>query len=222
MPDYLPQGDLEFNAWQINFMTYASANLVALGLVAGDLAPLTAAQTKWSDALVAHSDAQAAAAAARANKDDFKSEFIALIRPLVRRLQASSAVSDGERSALGITVPGANPSPGGPPAGTPLLKVHCDRLMQTVSWVDSSTPTKKSKPPGVAGLELRMALTTQGEATPTDVTTFQFMAIDSATPYTVEFAPADGGKNAHFIGRWVNSSGQHGPWSETVSMTVSV
>ncbi|MEK7710360.1 MAG: hypothetical protein AAB341_00555 [Planctomycetota bacterium] len=35
--DYIPRGDAEFNAWQANFVTYANANLVNLGLVIGDL-----------------------------------------------------------------------------------------------------------------------------------------------------------------------------------------
>ncbi len=34
MADYIPGGDAEFNAWLGNFVTYASANLANLGLVA--------------------------------------------------------------------------------------------------------------------------------------------------------------------------------------------
>ena len=37
MLDYIPGGDAEFGAWLGNFVTYASANLAALGLVAGDM-----------------------------------------------------------------------------------------------------------------------------------------------------------------------------------------
>jgi hypothetical protein len=43
MPDYIPAPDAEFHAWQQNFVTYANANLAALGLVAGDMTPITAA-----------------------------------------------------------------------------------------------------------------------------------------------------------------------------------
>jgi hypothetical protein len=35
--DYIPRGDAEFNGWLANFVTYANANLAALGLVAGDM-----------------------------------------------------------------------------------------------------------------------------------------------------------------------------------------
>ncbi len=32
MPDCIPQSDGDFDAWQINFITYAAANAAALGL----------------------------------------------------------------------------------------------------------------------------------------------------------------------------------------------
>ncbi len=48
MPDYIPGGDAEFGAWLGNFVTYANTNLAALGLVAGGMTPITAAQTTWA------------------------------------------------------------------------------------------------------------------------------------------------------------------------------
>ncbi len=48
MADYIPGGDAAFNAWLDNFVTYASANEVALGLAVGDLTPVTTAQTAWT------------------------------------------------------------------------------------------------------------------------------------------------------------------------------
>ncbi|MCK4659216.1 MAG: hypothetical protein KAV82_06800 [Phycisphaerae bacterium] len=43
-----------FNGWLDNFVTYAGANLANLDLVAGDLAPVTTAQTAWATSLSAH------------------------------------------------------------------------------------------------------------------------------------------------------------------------
>jgi hypothetical protein len=39
-------------------------------------------------------------------------------------------------------------------------------------------------------------------------------------PYTLDFNAADGGKNAHYILRWVSPGGEQGPWSETASVTI--
>jgi hypothetical protein len=220
--DYIPHPDADFNSWLANFVTYANANLAGLGIVAADMNPVTGAQSKWNTDYPLHISAQANAQAARQLKDDDRAGVEAAVRPLVRRLQASAAVSDTEKAALGITVPGANPMPGGPPTGRPILKVECERLRHTLRWADVNSPTSRAKPPGVLGAEIKMAKTAIGAATPTDPALFDFIALDTATPYIQEFAGADGGKNAHYIARWVNLAQQHGPWSETVSVTVGV
>ncbi len=42
--DYIPGADGEFDAWQANFVTYAGANLIGLGLVRGNIDPIFTAQ----------------------------------------------------------------------------------------------------------------------------------------------------------------------------------
>ncbi|NOT02123.1 MAG: hypothetical protein HOP29_16045 [Phycisphaerales bacterium] len=44
--EFIPRSDAEFDSWQANFIGYANANLAALGLVAGDLAPILTATTR--------------------------------------------------------------------------------------------------------------------------------------------------------------------------------
>jgi hypothetical protein len=46
------------------------------------------------------------------------------------------------------------------------------------------------------------------------------VALDTRSPYVLDFSGSDGAKNAHYILRWVNTRGQKGPWSETVSATI--
>ncbi len=70
MADYIPSADGDFDAWQANFITYASANAASLGLdPLVDIPPLTAAQTTWTADRAAHTAAQAAAESARQAKD---------------------------------------------------------------------------------------------------------------------------------------------------------
>lgn len=220
MADYIPAPDAAFDTWQENFVTYASANLAALGLVAGDLTPVTTAQSAWKTSYPAHVAAAAAAQAARQTKDADRGGLVAAIRPLVRRLQASPSVDDAERAALGITVP-EPPGPIGPPTTNPVVTIDCGmRLQHTINFTDSATPTKKAKPAGVLGAEIWIAILPVGTPTPTDPDDFEFVAIDTRTPYTLDFAGPDGGKNAHYILRWVNPTGEKGPWSETATATI--
>lgn len=222
MPDYIPAADAEFHVWQENFIAYAGANLAALGLVAADLTPVSTASSTWKTLYPAHIAAADAAQAARAAKDGGRAALVGLIRPLVARLQASPAVSDAERASLGITIPGTG-GPIGPPTTFPIVKIECGaRLQHTIAFTDSATPTKKAKPAGVMGAEIWMALTAVGAPTPTDPATFSFVALDTRTPYTIDFGGAEGGKNAHYLLRWVNPTGQKGPWSETATATIGV
>ena len=78
-------------------------------------------------------------------------------------------------------------------------------------------PTTKAKPAGVRGAEIYCAIATTA---PADPAAYRFLALDTATPYLIEHAPADGGKTAHYLLRWVNTRGEAGPWSETVSATI--
>jgi hypothetical protein len=57
-------------------------------------------------------------------------------------------------------------------------------------------------------------------AAPVDPSDYAFIALDTSTPYVLDFAGADAGKTAHYILRWVSTRGQKGPWSETVSATI--
>jgi hypothetical protein len=221
MADFIPNSDADFNAWQLNFVTYANANLLNLGLTLADLAAITSAQITWNTAFPAHVAAQATAQGARANKDTVRHPYEAAIRPLVRRMQGSSAVSDQEKEAMGITVPDPSRTPVAPPTTSPITTIGCgERLRHTLDFRDSTNPNKRSKPDGMIGVEIYNKLTAQGAPAPIDPAEFVFLALDTATPYVSDYPGTDGGKNAHYILRWVNTRGVKGPWSEVFSATI--
>jgi hypothetical protein len=218
MADYIPAADATFQAWQANFLSYASANAAALGLTPADLTPLTAAQTGWATAFPAHLAAVNAAKAAKQTKDEARAAYIALVRPLVRKLQASSVVSDAEKAALGITV-AATPTPIGPPTTMPLVSVECgNRLQHTLRFVDSATPTRKAKPAGVLGAEIWSKV---GEPPPAGEGDLRIAAVDTAAPFVLNFDAAEGGKTAYYWLRWVSPTGERGPWSEQAAATIA-
>jgi hypothetical protein len=218
MPDYIPDPDAAFEAWSYQFCTFAGANLVALGIVAGDLIPVTTAQAIWQAEFQDHLTAQAAAQNARQRKDNAREVFESAIRALVIRLQASPSVSDGERAGLGITVPDAINTPIGAPTSRPILAVDTSqRLRHTIAFSDEATPNSRAKPDGARGCEIFVKL---GGAAPLDLSECTYLATDTRTPYVTEFDGSDANKLAHYIGRWVSTRGEPGPISETVSATV--
>ena len=218
---YIPRPYGEFFSWQQNLLDYASSHLADLGLVAGDLTAVSALRGEWEQAFLDNQAKQAAAEAATQLKHDRRRDFEAAIRALVRKLQASPAVDDSERQALGITVRDTQPTPVGPPTTRPVALVDTSqRLRHEIAFADEGTPTRKAKPSGAMGAEIWRAITAAGAAAPVDPSGYTFIALDTSTPYVLDFAGADAGKTAHYILRWVNTRGQKGPWSETVSATI--
>ena len=219
MPDYIPAPDGDFDAWQDNFITYASANAAALGLdPLVDIPPLIAAQGTWTTDRASNTAAQSAAQSARQAKDAARGGLEGVIRPLVGRLQASAAVDDAERAALGITVPDTIPTPVGPPVTRPVVKVDTSqRLQHTIAFADELTPTRTAKPAGVRGAQIWVKI---GDPAPIDPNELTFLATDTRTPYLAQFEGADANKVAHYMLRWESTRGEPGPWSETASATI--
>ncbi len=217
--DYIPGADGAFDAWQSNFVTYATANAAALGLdPLVDIPPVATAQTAWSTDYGANTAAQAAAQAARQAKSAASSAFEGVVRPLVGRLQASADVDDTERAALGITVPDTKPTPVGPPTTRPVVTVDTSqRLQHTIAFADETTLTSRAKPAGVRGAQIWVKI---GDPPPTDPNELTFLATDTRTPYVTDFDGADANKVAHYMLRWESTRGDVGPWSETASATI--
>ncbi|PYS48770.1 MAG: hypothetical protein DMF68_12120 [Acidobacteria bacterium] len=217
--DYIPNPDGDFNAWLQNFVSYISANTAALGLSAADITPVADAASDWNTKYAANISAQSAAQSARQAKDDSRDDAEKAVRPLVGRLQSSTAVTDAQRQSLSITVRSATRTTTGAPTTKPVAQVDTSqRLRHTISFVDELMPTSRAKPVGVQGCEIWMMI---GLTPPTGPADFRYLATDTRSPYTVEFDAADAGKTAYYILRWVSTRGETGPWSLTVSATIT-
>lgn len=219
MADYIPHNDAEFNTWLENFYHYASGRLADLGLVAADLTPITAAKTDWETAYSDHVAAQAAAQGASQTKSSARATIEALIRPLVQRIQANTGVGDAHRAGLGVSIRATERTAVGVPESRPVGTIDTSqRLRHTISFSDERTPTRRAKPEGVMGCEIWVKV---GDPAPTDPKELHFLATDTATPYVAEYDGADANKAAHYMLRWVNRKGESGPWSQTVSATIT-
>jgi hypothetical protein len=223
MADYIPGSDTGFQAWVENFVTYASAHLVELGIVPPDMIPIATGRADFDAKMSANVTAQQAAQSARQAKDASRDALESLIRQLVRQLQASGDVDNSERAALGITVPDTirTTSVGGISTRPIGVVDTSQRLRHEIRFTDEATPTSRAKPAGIMGCEIWVKVAAVGEAPPVGADDLSFVSMDTASPYVVEYDGADGGKTAHYMLRWVKSSGEKGPWSETVSATIT-
>ena len=208
----------KFRAWLKNFLDYANANLAALGLVAADTAPLGTAATTFNTTLEDTVAAQAAVKAAVESKEAARDAVEALVRALAQRIQTTGTVLDSQRHSLGLNVRSTTRTPVAVPTTRPIATIDTSqRLQHTISFGDEETPGNRKKPEGVMGCEIWMKIGTP----PTDPSELTFLATDTKTPYTAGFDGADAGKLVSYMLRWVNKRGERGPWSQTVSATIT-
>ena len=218
MRDYIPDSDADLKLWLRNFLNSANANLAALGLVAADLEPIAAAADTFDITIDKSVTAQAGARAAIEDKASARAVIEALVRPLARRLQATETIKDSHRQALGLNIRSTSRTLPATPTTRPVGTIDTSqRLQHTLSFVDENTPSSRAKPDGVAGCEIWVKV---GDV-PVDPTELAYLATDTRTPYTAVFDGADAGKIAHYMLRWVNKRGERGPWSQTVSATIT-
>ena len=216
--DYIPAPDPGFNTWQDPLLAYVTAHRAAVGLSTETLAGLTAAQADWTATYAAHQASQTQATSDRQAKDDARAAYTALLRAAVGQMQKNPAVTDAQRQAMNLTVPGATHAPAGPPATRPVAKIDTsERLRHTLAFTDEATPTSRAKPAGVAACEVWLLTGTTAPAGPDAM---HLQAVDKTSPYIMEFDSADAAKTAWWALRWVNTKGEHGPWSATVSATI--
>lgn len=102
MPDYLPVKDLELQKWVDNFVAIATANLSALGISEGDLAPVQGEDNQFMQALIATQNTKTAYDGATKNKEQAHKNLTARIRPLVKKIQGSQNASLSLKAQLGI------------------------------------------------------------------------------------------------------------------------
>ena len=218
--NYIPRPDAEFDGWQVNWVTFAAANAVALGLdPLIDIPVIQAAQTAWDGDYDGHLTAAAAAQAARAAKDTERATFEAMLRSFSQQIQKRTGTTDALRAGLGITVPDTEPTPVPAPTTAPVLNIVTSERLRHV--VEASKTALEGgglgKPPGVRGVQLWRKI---GDPAPASEADLEFVSEFTRTRMTLDYQMAQGGLTVYYQARWVGTRGDSGPWGELVSATV--
>lgn len=76
----------------------------------------------------------------------------------------------------------------------------------------------KAKPKGMRGCEIWRFV---GDAAPEKESDYDFVTLDTASPYVAFYDMADAGKKVRYMLRWVSNGGDAGEWSETIEATIN-
>lgn len=217
--DYIPRPDAEFDVWQENIVNQLKSDKEKFSFATESETELNALQTEWQARNATHLAAQSAAAAARAAKNEIRDQYEAALRRQVQTTQNAPEVTDADRALLRITLRDTQPTAPAAPATRPVAQVDTgQRLRHKLNVTDELTPTSRSKPSGTSYYEVWVKV---GGSAPVDASELRFLDTSTTSNFVAEYSGADAGKTAHYMLRWVNSRKEKGPWSQTISATIT-
>lgn len=211
---YPPRGDSEILEAASQFLNN-SATATAAGLTAAEIARLTNERDAGQTAIDDLQMAQTAAFAARALKNVRLETISKTLSEFNRRLQPHPALTDEGREKLGIPIYDTTPTGTRKPTDLPAVRI--DVSMPLAHKIYFSEEDRKGKPEGVKAAEIYIKI--GGDATG-DINDYRFVAQDSESPYSKDFAAEDTGKQAHYMICWVSTNGERGAF-QAVSATIT-
>ena len=219
MADYIPSTDPEFDLWQKSLMDNIRQLMPTWGIDPSKIMGLESKQSIWNTTFSKASNKQNRTAAEVQAKRDALDDYKKEIRSFVAEFLANnSRVSDSDRTLMGLTVKSGTRTPAPVPATSPLGTVDFSvRLQHTLHLSDQATPQSKAKPAGMHGCEVWVKL--GGEA-PKDASELSYLGIATSFSYTTTYEGKQANIMAYYWMRWVNTRGERGPWSTTVSSII--
>jgi hypothetical protein len=223
MSDYIPDSDGDFLRWAKAFVDYLVTNVTSLGILKIQSEAVQDMVNDFEKALMA-CNAKTAAKNTMETKNFSRFTTEEVIRLLVHQIQANPNITDAYRAAIGIIASNCRKpateeiAPTSKPVGTIDTS---QRLQHSISFTDENTPTNPACPTGVICCEIWATVKADDDMIPTEPSDFSFLAIDTETPYCINYSNSDAGKTAYYILRWVKNNTMKGPWSKAISAIIT-
>jgi hypothetical protein len=219
MADYIPSTDPEFDLWQKSLIDKIRELMPTSGIDPSKVMGLESKQSIWNTTFSKASNKQNRTAAEVQAKNDALDDYKKEIRSFVAEFLANnSRISDSDRILMGLTVKSGTRTPAPAPTTSPLGTVDFSvRLQHTLHLSDQATPQSKAKPAGMHGCEVWSKL--GGEA-PKDASELSYQGVSTSNSFTITYEGKQANIMAYYWLRWVNTRGEYGPWSTTVSSII--
>jgi hypothetical protein len=213
--DTIPEKDGEFDQWVLPFAAYIAANGAAMGIKTAIMLALANGVAAWTTAYAPTTNPATVNSTEVALKNQARAALEAILRPLIRQIQADPATTNDMRTAMNIHVPKGTRSRAAVPTTPPQLTlVNGQHLSQNIGIADAVTG---SWPACADGCKLYFKV---GGPVPLDISEMALLDIASTPSYLAQFAGAQAGQTAYYRACWVNTHGETGPVSDLVSATI--
>jgi hypothetical protein len=221
---YIPTRDTDLDTWALNWTTLVTAAPTTYGLTSTIATAMAALYTAWHTAFLAATNPATRTPVTVAAKDSAKGNMVPQLRLYSQQVKANAAVSDGNKTALGIHLDDPDPTPIPIPSTNPVLSLRAiDNLSMTLRFADSATPDSRTKPPGATQCLIFSTIAT-GASTDPDAAQFEGAWgawSNKLFPVLKTFDAADRGKICTFWAKWANAKGQEGPWGPPFSHAIN-
>ena len=220
LPPYIPAKDASLNSWSANFSTLITASPATYGLVSGDASAIATVVAEWAAAYALVVSPTTKTASTVSAKNIAKIALLATVRPYAQQISLNAGVSASNKTAVGVNPRTSVPTPITTPTTYPSLTINTALSLQhVVRYRDStSSPSVKSKPYGVIGVQL---YATASATAITDPTLLAYQQTAPKSPFLQSWPAGDVGMKAYYAARYVTRKGLFGPWSPVVSFTIA-
>ena len=215
---YIPPKNSLFTVWADNFRDYIDINFAALFLGAPDVVAVDTAVNDWDAAyaLIANPATKTKVTVSAAATQRATSE--AICRLYASQINANPSVTNGQRSALGITVRDTSKTPILPPISYPVLSLNAALPgSHQLAYADSLAVVGKAKAFGGRFVEIRVQV---GGTIPTDEDKVPTVAMATKSPLLIAYTIPDAGKPAYYFARYVSPRGAPGPWAPLLTFGI--
>jgi hypothetical protein len=207
----VPTLDAPLAEWSTNFNTLGVASPTTYALTAAQMTQYTGLHTTW---ISAYNAAKADGSRSRAlvmAKNDAKADLLPYARQLYSFIQASEAVTNENKTAIGVTVRKTEPTPMPPPAFAPQIVVESviGRTAK-VRLADATAPAKRRRPVNAEGATILSAY--GATPPPAGDSGWKIEGQTGRTTFSIEFGHEVGSTTPCWITAvWYNRRGEYSP-----------
>jgi hypothetical protein len=212
----LPDRELSSEVRIMNQATGADA--AGYSLTAAMTDELKNELTAFDGELDDYDEAQAAEDAALQAKNARRKKILDIARQHMRLMRATPNITDEKLAEANLDAYDKTKTASAAPTTAPVGWIDFGKLKHTIYFRDSATPDSEAKPKGMKGAEIWRFI---GSAAPASEDEYDFVTLDSGSPYVAFYTMADAGKKVFYVLRWVSNGDEKGEWSETIEATIN-
>lgn len=196
----------------------AVADPAGYSLTAAMATELKEELTAFGGELDAYDQTQVSEDAALQAKNERRKTILTKARQHMRLMRATPGITNEKLAEANLDAYDTTKTDSAAPTSAPVGWVDYGKLKHTIYFRDSATPDSEAKPKGMKGCEIWRFV---GNAAPVADGDFDFVTLDSASPYVAFYTLENAGKNVWYRLRWISNGGDAGEWSETIEATIN-